>query len=701
MAGSGSKSASAPFIRLILPLCLGVAMTHFEISSVSSHLLLLMSFVVLLVILYLSREVSFGRQHLWGTLLLILILFFGVIRVNQVKMFFTDLPSQRYFVVLDDYPREKENTYQVIAQLINTERKILIYLPKLLQVKSSKPGDILCFDGLPELIKNDGNPFEFDYRSYLNNKKIGYRIFLKEKQFCFLEGRTQLDIYRSALIFRSKLVNCLDQSGIGKDQVHLIASISLGARDEVDKETIQSFTNTGVIHVLAVSGMNVGLIFVILNFMFRFLKNTRAGYILHTLIMLAGIWTYTLITGMSASILRAALMFTFVIIGNTFNRNSNIYNSLAVSAFFLIAWNPVIIWDVGFQLSYAAVISIVIIQPYIYKQLFFKNWLSNQIWLLISVTFAAQIGTIPFTLLYFHQFPVYFWLANLIVIPLVTLILYLTFVVLFLSLISGLLTSVFAFILDWLVRLVLLTVNMVEKLPHSVLKDLYPSMIQLFLIFILVLLFFKYVSRKNFIHLQGLFLTAVLLALSFSFYSYLKLTRAEIVFFNIQGTRALAMTSGKEAIVLYDRCLRASEKLGYYMKPYMGERGITKINIYQLSDSLSIYKNDICINGGFIFFKGIRLYVQPINEFNGKNVEVSLSSELVWLNGTRKGIVNNSCFPDSKNILYRPMDNFEKDRLDCKFQKTLNLNKAILLTFKPTLPGNPDIVVCNYFDQSD
>lgn len=214
----------------------------------------------------------------------------------------------------------------------------------------------------------------------------------------------------------------LARSGIKIDNVHLIGSISFGARDDVDKDTIQSFTNTGVIHVLAVSGMNVGLIYIVLDFLFRFLKSGRAGSFIHTLLMITGIWGYTIITGMSASILRAAVMFTFVIVGNSLRRNSNIINSLAVSAFILIAYNPAIIRDVGFQLSYAALLSIVVIQPYIYKLIFFRNMPADKVWLLLSVTFAAQLGTLPFTLLYFHQFPVYFWLANLIVVPLVTMI---------------------------------------------------------------------------------------------------------------------------------------------------------------------------------------------------------------------------------------------------------------------------------------
>ena len=292
-------------------------------------------------------------------------------------------------------------------------------------------------NGLPELIENDGNPYEFNYRRYLNDRGIGHRIFLREGQYDLLKGCSLMNISRNALVFREKLIEILYRSGIQEDRVPLISSISFGARDEVDKETVQSFTNTGVIHVLAVSGMNVGLIFIILDFFLRFMKRWKLGFLFHTSAVLIGIWSYALVTGMSASILRAAVMFTFVVIGNAFRRNANIFNSLAVSAFFLVLWDPAIMRDIGFQLSYAAVLAIVVIQPLLYKRLYFKSRFLDKIWLLLSVTFAAQIGTLPFTLQYFHQFPVYFWLANLAVIPLVTCILYLSFVVVFLSLISG------------------------------------------------------------------------------------------------------------------------------------------------------------------------------------------------------------------------------------------------------------------------
>lgn len=699
MVRPGLQLANAPFLRLLVPLCLGVSLQQ---NSMLLHpLRMLLLFFLILILLLLFRKVSFYRQPFWGLLLLVAILVFGMVRARQQKSNFPILQKQQYFVVLDDYPIEKAKSFQVVGQLINSRHKILAYLSKTSGIERAKPGDIFCFTGKPELIINEGNPFEFDYRGYLNNKGIGYRIFLKEDQFWFLNGHELLNISRRALIFRSRLIEILERSGISRENVHLIASISFGARDEVDRETIQSFTNTGVIHVLAVSGMNVGLIYVILNFLFRFLKTRRDGFFLHTLIVLFGIWGYALVTGMSASILRATMMFTFVVIGTTFQRNSNIFNSLAVSAFLLIAWDPAIIRDVGFQLSYAAVLSIVVVQPFIYKQLYFKSWMFSQIWLLLSVTFVAQIGTLPFTLHYFHQFPVYFWLANMVVIPLVSLILYLSFVVLFLSIFSGFLTSLCALALDWAVGLVLYTVKLVETFPHAVIKGLYPSLFQVLLVFLMGYLFYRYVKVRKSMFLAGVLLSAIVFTLSAVIGSYQQLTRAEIIFFNIPGTRALALTSGRKVTVLYDHCENASERLAYYLKPYLGERGIGKVETYRLSDSLRLAERETDITGNFIFFKGIRLFVQPIDERDQQKVDPSLCADLVWLGQKKAGQIDLSNFPGSKTILYRSSGGQGEDMTKNAATALLNMRKSVQLKIQSALPGSPNRIFCDYFNQTD
>ena len=571
MVRSGSPFAGAPFLRLLLPLCLGVSLPFNGLFLYPLTLLTLLLFLWLILLFF--KNGSFYTQPIWGVLLFLTIFLFGVIRVKQTTVVFPLLQKQRYFVVLDEYPLEKEKTYQVVGQLVHSGHGILVYLPKSPRVNKLIPGDIFCFDGLPELVENDGNPFEFDYRGYLNNKGIGYRIFLKENQFCCLSGSRKLNIYRSALIFREKLIKCLYDSGITTEHVHLISSISFGAREDVDKETIQSFTNTGVIHVLAVSGMNVGLIYVILDFIFRFLRTGRAGFFPscndHAL---RDLELCACNRHVGIDFLRAAMMFSFVLVGRSLQRSSNLFNSLAVSAFLLISWDPPISRDVGFQLSYAAVLSIVVIQSLFYRQLYLKNWILDKIWVLICVTFAAQIGTLPLTLHYFHQFPVYFWLANLVVIPLVSLILYLSFVVVCLTFVSGFLSSVIASILDWSVQLVLWTVRSVETFPVSVIRGLYPSFYQFLLFFLIGLFFFTYTKSRKIIHLQAMIVLAVILFTSAGIASWHQLSRAEIIFYHLPGTRALVLTSGREAFVLYDRCDNAAGKLGYAMKPYLGER---------------------------------------------------------------------------------------------------------------------------------
>jgi competence protein ComEC len=696
MVRSGIQLAGAPFIRLLLPLCLGVILPFSKV--VLYPVIMLILFFIFWLILLLFRKGTFYSQPVWGALLFLTILIFGAIRVQQRTMGFPILQKQLYFVAVDEYPQEKEKTYQVVGQLVNHEQRILVYLPKSQKVKNAKPGDLFCFEGSPVLVENDGNPFEFDYRRYLNNRGIGYRIFLKDNQFCFLSGSMQLNIYRRALILREKLIECLYRSGIKSEHVPLIASISFGAREDVDKDTIQAFTNTGVIHVLAVSGMNVGLIFVILDILFRFLKSGRAGFFMHAVIMFTGIWSYALITGMSASILRAAMMFSFVLIGTTLRRSTNIFNSLAVSAFLLIAWNPSVILDVGFQLSYAAVLSIVVIQPLIYKQFSFSNRIADKTWLLISVTFAAQLGTLPLTLHYFHQFPVYFLLANLVVIPMVSLILYLSFVVVFLSLISGFLASVFAFVLDKSVHLVLVTVKSVEALPLSVIRGLYPSLFQLLLIILIGLLFFRFIRYRKVLLLQTVIVSALVLSLSVGISSWYQLSRAEIVFFNIPGTRTLALTIGRESVVLYDRFDRSAEKLGYYLKPYLGERKIQKVGMFRLSDSLRISGRDICVIGNFVSFKGIRLFIQPSVGKNYQRADSSLCSDLVWLPLSGSALPKESDLPQSKIILYKTPGNNETFLTKTKLQRSLNMRKSVQMVIFSNLPGNLNRMVCGYFN---
>ena len=190
----------------------------------------------------------------------------------------------------------------------------------------------------------------------------------------------------------------------------------------------------------------------------------------------------------------------------------NIYNTLAASAFVLICINPTLVYDVGFQLSYAAVFSIVYFHPYLYKSMYFKYWIPNQIWIMITVSMAAQIGTIPFLLHYFHQFPTWFLLANLMVIPLVSVILYLSFIVFAVAPIFPLLGMLITHLLGWSGQAMLFSVHFVEHLPYSVLDGLYPSDFKLLLFVLLAILITLFIVYKSRTAMRGVLISIILLS---------------------------------------------------------------------------------------------------------------------------------------------------------------------------------------------
>lgn len=627
--------------------------------------------------------------------LYLLILAVGLFRARQEKAYFPGLPKQTYCIVLDDYAREREKSYQVIGRIINSKAKIIAYLPKAGQVGSAGPGSLLVFEGRPDVVTNDGNPFEFDYRRYLNDRGIGYRIFLKEGQYVFPDVACQPDLFHKALIIRKKLVDNLARSGLGQDHLPLAASIAFGAREAVDEDTVRAFTNTGVIHVLAVSGMNVGLLYIILNLFLQFLKSGRAGIVLHTVAMILAIWGYALVSGMSASILRAAVMFTFVIVGTNFRRKATMYNSLAVSAFVLIFIQPAILRDIGFQLSYAALVSIVVLQPFVYNLLIFKNKLADKAWMLFSVTLAAQAGTLPFTLLYFHQFPSYFWLANMLVIPLVTLILYLTVFLTFLPLISEFLGTLIAHLLDWLAEAVVFIVSQIEKFPHSVLGGLYPETPEILLFTFMVVFLFLSVKYRKVQYLYSFLLAALLMSFHSGALIYRQLARKEALFFNVPGARVLALTSGRKSVVLCDRRDHGVEKLRRYLDPYLGARGIESIDFHCLEDSAWSKSSIPGMAGTLIRFKDITIFVHQGNE---RDSLPSLPREVdvAWFAGGQVAGRTLAIHNRGAKTVPSPEGQEQPGRAEGNVQYH-KMDRAMVLTFRKSREAGGPAYSCDYF----
>ncbi len=629
MGGLGDRLHSAPFVRLLIPFICGIILSEWILPPKS--LLYYLIPVAFTLLLFLYRHTTYKNDFVTGLCIALIFISLGFSISLNNRYIPNKLSSGRYYAVLDEYPIEKGKSYRAEIRLVDSKIKILAYFEKSNEIISAEPGTLLFFEGCPELIVNQGNPFEFDYKAFSLRKRIGHRIYLNRDAYSLFKKIKMPSLQNRALLLREKLLRILSDHGVRGETFRVISAITLGARENLDPETTQSFTRTGTLHVLAVSGGNVAVIFLMLNFLFKYLKRNKYGIILHTLIILSGIWGYALITGLSPSVLRAAMMFTFVVIGNNSTSKANIYNSLAASAFILMCFNPSLLFDVGFQLSYAAVAAIVFLHPYFYKAFYFRFFIFNWLWLLFSVSLAAQIGTLPFSLLYFHQFPSYFWLSNMIVVPLVSVLIYLTVLVIVLVPFFPVIGTLTSHLLSWIGNQMMIFLQHVEKLPFAVFENIYPTVPQIILTILIVItasLFFR--NKKTVYALISISILLLVLLLN-TISLNTKLSRKEILVFNIPGKTLLAFTTGSETIWMTGEKPEDLKKLDYFIKPYTGNRRIKNHREIYLSDTANYSDVNLVKVKNFINYQGLKIFIKDKNSLNPDSLEIFPKTDIVLI----------------------------------------------------------------------
>ena len=432
--------------------------------------------------------------------------------------------TSEFIGVISIPPEERMNSIRFLIELDQEKRQgkftsctetVLVYLKKDSASRALMVGDAILFKARLEDIEASGNPYEFDFKKYMSNQGIRFSCYLNRQSWKHLASSKLWAPQMWAYQLSNKLESIFTRLGLTGQEYGVASALILGDKSGLDNEIKQAYVASGTMHILAVSGMHVALLYWVLNLILSFLDRNVYGKYIKLVILLLTVWFYALITGMGGSILRASAMITFVIIGQALDRKINIFNSLAASAFLLLLINPYILVDAGFQLSYIAVISIVIFHPMIYRWIVIKNWLGDQLWSLTAVTLAAQVITTPVTLYYFHQFPNLFLLSNLIMIPLSTLIMYFAMVLIVCSYWNWLgvyMGKVFNFLV-WLLNKVVLTI---EGLPCALTEGIYITWFEVCFLYILICVFTLYLIKKQAIHLiSGLIVIFLLLLVGF------------------------------------------------------------------------------------------------------------------------------------------------------------------------------------------
>ena len=279
--------------------------------------------------------------------------------------------------------------------------KIILFLETDSTEALPAPGDtLLALAWLSELPPPQ-NPGEFDYRAYMKRRHVFSSGFIRRTHYTVTPAQTK-SLRNLPAQLRENTQQIFAAKGIAGDEFAVLNALTLGDKKDLDQDLRQAYSSSGATHILAVSGLHVGIIFAILSLLFSFLERKQHGKLFKNVLCIFCLWCYAALVGFSPSVTRATVMFSFVLAGQMMRRHISIYNSLAASAFFICLFRPFDLFDAGFQLSYCAVISIVYFQPTIYRLLYVRHKITDYFWQLLSVSFAAQIGTLPITLASFH-----------------------------------------------------------------------------------------------------------------------------------------------------------------------------------------------------------------------------------------------------------------------------------------------------------
>tara|TARA_R110000868_G_scaffold146710_2_gene367642 strand:+ start:628 stop:2649 length:2022 start_codon:yes stop_codon:yes gene_type:complete len=304
---------------------------------------------------------------------------------------------------------------------VKTSGKIILNVAKDSLNHTFETGTCLQIKSVLIQTRSPENPNQFDYSTYLAQKQI-YAQLYSDTESIAIGSMIKKDIWYYISKLRNNIIHNLEKNNFHKKELNVAIALIMGQRQDISPEIIQEYQYAGAIHILSVSGLHVGFILLFLTFILKPIPNTKKGALLKLVIIINSLWFFALIAGLSPSIVRSVTMFSFVAIGYHLRRSVNIYNTLLVSIFLILLFQPSFLFDVGFQLSYIALFFIIWFQPLLASIWSPKSWINKYIWGALTVSFAAQIGTLPLSVYYFHQFPGLFFITNLVIIPLLSFI---------------------------------------------------------------------------------------------------------------------------------------------------------------------------------------------------------------------------------------------------------------------------------------
>jgi competence protein ComEC len=482
---------------------------------------------------YIHRKSIFEKSHL--------------VSVTVREKLRSSAYNDRYIVLVNQID-DSVNTGRI---LLNVRKDSLNHLFGI--------GTTLQIDG--SLYQNSPakNPNQFDYGKYLEGKQIYAQLYADVSEIK-VGSVIEKDIWYYTSKLRTKIIRNLEKTHFNKEELNVAIALILGQQQDISPEIIRDYQFAGAVHILSVSGLHIGFILLFVTFLLKPFPNTKRGSFIKLIIILASLSSFGLIAGLAPSVLRSVTMFSFVAIGMYLRRSTNIFHTLLVSMLLILLFEPSFLFDVGFQLSYVALFFILWLQPLLAQLWTPKNTIVNYFWEILTVSFAAQIGTLPLSIYYFHQFPGLFFVTNLVIIPFLSVIMALGVLVMVLAAFDF--VPVFlAQSLEWSIYILNKIINTIASLEQFIFRDIpfnWQLLLSLYLLTIATILWFK---KPSFNRLALVLVTVIVLQISYFETHWNIQNQSELVIFNSKKNTLIAERNG-ENVKLYanDSLLETASK---------------------------------------------------------------------------------------------------------------------------------------------
>ena len=548
------KLLNFTIIKLTVCLILGILIGHFFTMPLFAVLYFSAAVFLLLTIAYFIAKKQFIKTVWFGILAFILMIFVGIstVHIHHEKNFskhFTQHISDKEAVIKGITFRVREvlksNNYydKYIIDILKVDdtqtvgKSILNIKKDSLQLPLKVDAIFITrttFKGLGYPL----NPHQFNYKNYLEKKYIYHQISLNNSEL-FPTKYHAHTLFGYANTIRSYINLQLESYHFKPDELAVINALLLGQRQDLSEAIYNDYRNAGAIHILAISGLHIGVILMLLNWVLHPMERIKHGKIQKTLLILIILWSFAVIAGLSASITRAVTMFSIVACAMNLKRPTNIYNTLAISIFLILLFKPLYIFDVGFQLSYMAVFAIVTIDPMLYKLWQPKNKLIDLYWHTITVSVAAQFGIAPLLLYYFHQFAGLFLLSNLIIIPFLGIILGFGIGIILMASLH-ILPQFLAYIFGYIISGMNFIIHFISKQDRLIFDDIPFSIWHVLASYLFILSLIKIFKHWSYSNLKWVLFTVISFQCAVIYNSYSKPSNAFIIFhksrFSMLGT---------------------------------------------------------------------------------------------------------------------------------------------------------------------